>query len=188
MRDISLHILDIMQNSTAARAGLIRVTILVHSDTGLLEIEIADNGCGMESDLLARVTDPFTTTRTTRKVGLGIPLFMASSEQSGGSFSIVSKKDAGTTLTATFQINHIDRPPLGDLAGVITDMAAAWPAVEIQLILGCGDNKFEFNSSEVSRMLGEVPLTEFTVILWLREYIGEGLKEIFGGVLSEIVS
>ena len=188
MKEIALHILDIMQNSTAAHADLINVTIREISGTGLLEARIEDNGCGMDSELLARVTDPFSTTRTTRRVGLGIPLFKASAEQSGGDFRITSEKGKGTIVTAGYRIDHIDRPPLGDLAGVITDMAAAWETVEIQLLLESRGRQFSFNSREIRRMLGEVPLTEFTVIQWLREYIEDGIKEIFGGVLSEIIS
>ena len=188
MREIALHILDIMQNSTAAKASLIKVSILAKYEPGMLETIIEDNGCGMDSELLARVTDPFSTTRTTRKVGLGIPLFKASAEQSGGSFHITSQKGVGTEVKASFKIDHIDRPPLGDLAGVITDMAAAYSNVEFQLWLENGSKQFEFNSREVRQTLGEVPLTEFTVVQWLREYIGEGLTDIFGGVLSEIDS
>lgn len=188
MREISLHIIDIMQNSTAAKASLVKVMILANAETGMLEVVIEDNGCGMDNALLARVTDPFSTTRTTRKVGLGIPLFKASSEQSGGSFGITSQKGVGTVVTARFEIDNIDRPPLGDVAGVITDMAAAYPEVEIQLLLQCGSKKFIFNSREVRQSLGEVPMTEFTVVQWLREFIGEGLEDIFGGVLNEIDS
>ncbi len=188
MRDISLHVLDIMQNSTAAHASRIRVVAAIEAPAGMLKLVIEDNGCGMDSDLLEAVTDPFMTTRTTRKVGLGIPLFKASAEQAGGSFTITSQKDVGTVVTARFEIDHIDRPVLGDLAGVITDMAAANPSTEIILQLENASRQFVFNSDEVSKTLGEVPISEFEVVKWLREYIGEGLKEIFGGVLSEIVS
>ena len=188
MRDISLHILDIIQNSTAAKASLIKVSILAKLETGMLEVVIEDNGCGIDSELLARVTDPFATTRTTRRVGLGIPLFKASAEQSGGNFGIRSQKGEGTVVTASFVIDHIDRPPLGELEGVITDVAAVNLEVEIQLLLKNGGKQFGFNSREVSQALGEVPLSEFTVIQWLREYIKEGLADIFGGVLSEIDS
>lgn len=188
MRDLSLHILDIMQNSSAAKASLIKVSILVKLETGMLKVVIEDNGCGMDRELLASVTDPFSTTRTTRKVGLGIPLLKASAEQSGGSFNITSQKGVGTVVTADYVIDHIDRPPLGDMAGIITDMAAANSKIEIRLRLECGSKQFIFNSLEVSQTLGEVPLTEFTVVKWLREYIGEGLQDIFGGVLSEIDS
>lgn len=188
MRDISLHMLDIMQNSISAKASIIKVIAAVEADTGMLKIVVEDNGCGMDKDLLAVVTDPFTTTRTTRKVGLGIPMFKASAEQSGGSFSITSEKGAGTVVTARFGISNIDRPVLGDLPGVITDMAAANPTVDILLRLENGEKQFIFDTREVKKTLGEVPISEFEVVSWLREYIGEKLNEIFGGVLSEIVS
>ncbi len=188
MRDLSLHILDIMQNSTAAQASLIRATLRVKPETGMLVVIIKDDGSGMDKKLLAVVTDPFTTTRTTRKVGLGIPLFKASAERSGGSFEIESHRGAGTVVSAEFEIANIDRPPLGDLAGVITDMAAAWPKTDIQLNLENGDARFEFSSHEAAGILGDVPLSEFTVVKWLRGYIYDGISEIFGGVLNEIDS
>lgn len=188
MRDLSLHILDIMQNSTAAQAELIRAKLIVKSETGMLVVIIEDDGSGMDKKLLAVVTDPFTTTRTTRKVGLGIPLFKASAERSGGSFEIKSHRGAGTVVRAEFEIANIDRPPLGDLAGVITDMAAAWPKADIQLILENGAARFEFSSAEAAGILGDVPLSEFAVVKWLRGYIYDGIKEIFGGVLNEIDS
>ncbi len=188
MKELALHILDIMQNSIAAQASLIKVVIMAKSETGILETVVEDNGCGMDSDLLNRTTDPFYTTRTTRKVGLGIPLFKASAEQSGGSFGITSQKGAGTVVTAAYLVAHIDRPPLGDLAGVIADTAAAYPAVEIHLLIEGGSGQFVFNSRVVRQTLGEVPLTEYAVVKWLREYIEEGIKDILGGVLGEIDS
>jgi hypothetical protein len=188
LKDISLHILDIVQNSTAAAATRIRTVICADRKNGMLEITIEDNGCGMDEELLTRVTDPFSTTRTTRKVGLGIPLFKASAEQAGGSFRITSQKGVGTVVKSSYQMDNIDRPPLGDVAGVITDLSAAYPAIDFELSLECGDWKFTFSSREVRQSLGEVPISEFRVVRWLREYIGEGILEIFGGVLSEIVS
>ncbi len=188
MRELSLHILDIMQNSVSAKATLIKTTLTAINEIGMLEISIEDNGCGMDSAFLEKVTDPFSTTRTTRKVGLGIPLFKASAEQSGGSFEITSQKGKGTTVTARYAVDNIDRPPLGDLAGVIADMAAMYDSIEMKLLLINGDRRFVFDSVEIRQSLGEVPLSEFQVIKWLREYIGEGIKDSFGGVLNEIDS
>lgn len=187
MREIALHILDIMQNSTAAQADRISVTLTADSKAGSLTVIIEDNGCGMDDGFLTTVTDPFSTTRTTRKIGLGIPLLKASCERSGGSFEITSQKGTGTKVTAVYGIWHIDRPVLGDLAGVITDMAASCQKVDIRLHLIYDGNQFEFSSREASQMLGDVPLSEFSVIKWLKEFIQEGIIEIFGGVLNEIV-
>ncbi len=186
MREIALHILDIMQNSTAAQASMIRVSMAADPEADTLSVTIEDNGCGMDSELLATVTDPFSTTRETRKVGLGIPLLKASCERTSGRFGITSQKGTGTTVTAVYGASHIDRPVLGDLAGVITDMAASWPEADIQLRLQCREKQFGFSSAEAARMLGEVPLSEFSVVKWLKEYINEGINEIFGGVLYEI--
>lgn len=191
MRDISLHILDIMQNSVAAEADAIKVIIREkqpEQDAQMLEVAIEDNGCGMDQDKLSVVENPFSTTRATRRVGLGIPLFKASAERTGGTFGIISKEGAGTIVTAGYMIQNIDRPPLGDLAGVITDMAASNPEKEIKLELKWGEKRFVFDSREVARVLGEVRINEFEVVKWLREYISEGIKDIFGGVLSEINS
>jgi len=188
LRELSLHILDIMQNSVSAGATMITVTLNADNEAGMLEINIEDNGCGMDGSFLDKVTDPFSTTRTTRKVGLGIPLFKASAEQSGGSFKITSQKGKGTIVTAIFTVDNIDRPPLGDLAGVITDMAAMYESIEIKLLLVNGEKMFVFDSVEVRKYLGEVPLSEFQVLKWLREFIGEGIKDSFGGVLNEIDS
>jgi len=177
-----------MQNSTAADASLIWVRLLADREKRLLEVVIGDNGCGMDNEMLARVTDPFSTTRKTRKVGLGIPLFKASALQSGGNFEIKSQKGLGTTVTARFMIDNIDRPPLGDVSGVIADMAAAYPETEIQLMLEYENKRFEFSSRQIKATLGDVPLSEYAVIKWMREYIGEAIKDIFGGVLNEIIS
>ncbi len=187
MREIALHILDIMQNSTAAQANMIRVSLTADTKADTLTVIIEDNGCGMDSAFLASVTDPFSTTRKTRRVGLGIPLLKASCERSGGRFDITSQKGTGTTVTAAYEIQNIDRPVLGDIAGVITDMAASWPGADIRLQLICGERQFEFSSNEAARMLGGVPLSEFSVVKWLKEYINEGIIEIFGGVLGEII-
>lgn len=185
---MSLHILDIVQNSTAAGADCIKVTIRAQRADGVLEIEVEDDGCGMDGELLARVTDPFATTRATRKVGLGIPLLKASAERSGGSFRIVSQKGTGTTVKADFQLKNIDRPPMGDVAGVIADLAAAYPEIDIQLLLKCGERIFRFSSLEVRQIIGEVPVSELRIMRWMRRYIEEGIWEIFGGVIDEIDS
>jgi anti-sigma regulatory factor (Ser/Thr protein kinase) len=188
LREIALHILDIMQNSVAAGAGRIGITVTAGGDTGKITAVIDDDGCGMDEKMLRKVTDPFATTRTTRRVGLGIPLLKNSCVMSGGSFDITSQKGNGTKVTAEFGKDHIDRPVLGDLAGVIADMSAAFPAIDIRLELVSGDKRFSYSSAEAERILGEVPLSEPAVVEWLKEYISEGVKYIFGGVLDEIVS
>ena len=115
MEELSLHLLDLIQNSVKAGASL--VEIIITEKAGLLTIILEDNGCGMSEEFLSRVESPFTTTRTTRKVGLGIPLFKQAALMAGGDFSITSRQGEGTRLTATFELDNIDRAPMGDLAG-----------------------------------------------------------------------
>ena len=119
MPEISLNILDIAENSVRANASLIRITVSVQPKEDTLTIIIEDDGCGMTPEQVSRVQDPFFTTRTTRKVGLGVPFFKQAAESTGGSFQIDSEKGKGTTVKAVFGLSHIDRMPLGDISSVI---------------------------------------------------------------------
>ena len=119
MPEISLNILDVAENSTRAGASLVQITVDVQPDLDRLTVIIADDGCGMTKEQVERVTDPFYTSRTTRKVGLGVPFFKLAAENTGGSFSIESEPGKGTTVTAVFTLNHIDRMPLGDMTATI---------------------------------------------------------------------
>jgi hypothetical protein len=189
MRDISLHLLDLMQNSTAAGADRIMVRIKVGLDHSGLEIVIEDNGRGMSRELSEKVRDPFVTTRTTRRAGLGIPLYEAAALRAGGNFRIESAEGVGTMVTATFETGHIDRPPLGNIAETVVNMIAAYPEIELELQLESKKGKFIFNTSMVKKVLGEeVPITGNDVLAWIGEYIDEGVKMIMGGVLDEVDS
>ena len=127
MRDLSLHIIDIVQNSVRADATLVNLTIEISGE--VLIIRIGDNGCGMTAETLQKVTDPFYTTRTTRKVGLGLPFFKQSAEQSGGELIIESEVGMGTVVTATFGLHHLDRPPMGDLSETVSLVMSGNPLV-----------------------------------------------------------
>ncbi|HHV99549.1 MAG TPA: ATP-binding protein [Clostridiaceae bacterium] len=188
MKDISLHLLDIIRNSTAAGARNIKVQILADINEDELRIIIEDDGIGMDNELLERVTNPFTTTRTTRKIGMGIPLLKASAEMSSGELKIDSVKGKGTVVCATFKISHIDRPPLGDIASTMTGLIAAEPEIEFILNLNSDNGSFKFDTTEIKEKLGGVPINEIEVVYWIREFIEEGIKSIFGGVLDEIDS
>ena len=113
MPEIAMNILDVAENSVRAGASLIRITVDISRELDRLNIVIEDNGCGMTAEQVAHVTDPFFTTRTTRKVGLGVPFFKMAAESTGGSFSIESVPGQGTVVTAVFGLSHIDRMPLG---------------------------------------------------------------------------
>lgn len=186
MKDLSLHILDLVQNSVSA--GATRITVGIKADTAgrILRISIGDDGAGMDRELLERVKDPFTTTRTTRRVGLGIPLMQAAAERSGGRLEIASEKGRGTLVDAYFGMDNIDRPPLGDVAGTIFQLMASEASRQLILELDNGAEVCRFDSSEIRKQLGEVPVTEYSVMNWIMEYLNEEIKVIFGGVLNEV--
>ncbi len=172
MKEIALHILDIAQNSLAARARRLEITLAEEGET--LTLTIADNGKGMSPELLATVSDPFTTTRTTRKMGLGLPLLRLAAEQTGGALSIESALGVGTTVTARFGAAHIDCPPVGDMAGTITLLLQGAPEVELTYTHQVEERRFTLSTRELREELGEeISLAEPEVILWIRDYLQE---------------
>lgn len=180
MRDISLHILDIAQNAIRANSTLVRIDMSVDKACDDLVIVINDNGSGMSKEMLERVKDPFTTSRTTRKVGLGIPLFAASCEVTGGHLDIESELGKGTKLMAQLKFSHIDRPPLGDLAETIATLAIMNPLIDFAFIAK-NDGAFEFDTRQIKATLGDVPITAPDVMVFIREYLKEGIQQVFGG-------
>ncbi len=187
MRDLSLHLMDIIQNSISACASKLNVTIKTVPVSNQLFITVSDNGSGIESELLKSITDPFTTTRQTRKVGLGIPLFKATAERSGGYLEISSEIGVGTSLTAVFKIDNIDRPPLGDIAETIVNILTANPEIELNMVLDNGTNEsFILRTDELKNQLGGVPINEYEVLEWIRGFIEDNIKITFGGVLNEV--
>ena len=180
MEELSLHLLDLIQNSVKAGASL--VEIIITEKAGLLTIILEDNGCGMSEEFLSRVESPFTTTRTTRKVGLGIPLFKQAALMAGGDFSITSRQGEGTRLTATFELDNIDRAPMGDLAGTMLQQVLSTPETpDYRLTYTVGENTFEFDTREIREQLGGLPLDTHDVIAWMKEYLEEGISELNGG-------
>lgn len=188
MRDLSLHILDLVQNSIKANASMIEVHISAYTERNQLSIEISDNGYGMDSDFLKKVEDPFVTTRNTRKVGLGIPLLKESALKCEGNFNIYSKKNNGTKVTATFSINHIDRLPLGDIGDTMTLLISTNENIQFELTMESEKGYFNINTREINKQLNGISITEFEVVQWLKDYIAEGVNIIFGGVLNEVYS
>ncbi len=183
MRDLSLHILDLMQNSIRAQAKVVSLSVLLKED-GMLSVIIEDDGCGMSEELLARVTSPFATTRTTRKVGLGIPMMAENCRLAGGDLTIESTLGAGTRLTATLDTSSIDCLPLGDLPGTVTTLVTMNPD-KPDFTLHCLSPKGEmqFDTREVRQALQGVPLSEPEVAAWMQESLREEIEPIFGGVI-----
>lgn len=179
MNNLSMHILDIVQNSISAKATLIEICINENLEANIFNLLIKDNGNGMDSDFLEQVTDPYTTTRTTRKVGMGIPLLKQSAEQSGGYIKVNSEKQIGTTIQATFKHDHIDRPPLGDCAGTIVLLVAANPDIDFKYVHSVNNKKYEFDTCEVKEILDDVRINDPKIRGILKEMITENLNEIY---------
>ena len=174
MKELSLHLLDIAQNSISA--GARHVDLGVEEGEYLLLLTVADDGRGMSPEFLASVTDPFTTTRTTRKVGLGLPLLCLAAEQTGGWLRVESQLGVGTTVTAAFHACHIDCPPLGDTASTISLLAQGLPeGMELTYTRRTPKGEFRFDTAEIRAVLGpDVPLSEPEVAQWIRDYVAEG--------------
>ncbi len=178
MKEIALNILDIVQNSLKAGARNIHIQIKELKDLDLLEVLIEDDGSGIDPAILDYIEDPYTTTRTTRKVGLGIPLLKYHSELCSGSLDIQSKVGIGTRVTAVFRLQHIDRQPLGDISGVIRILLMSAEGAEIfyKHITDMGD--YSFSSKEVKQVLEVDSLSDFKLLEQLKEMISENLREL----------
>lgn len=186
MRDLSLHLMDIIQNSLNAGAGRILVDIIANPEQDDLTIRITDNGCGMSELFLRSAADPFVTSRKTRSVGLGIPLFKEHCELTGGTFELASKVGQGTILTARFGLNHIDRMPLGSISETLTTLVLSDPATDYVLTLCSPEGEFSLDWADLRARLEDVPLNVPDVLAWIKASIDEQQQLIFGGVLHEI--
>ena len=178
MRELSLHILDIVQNSVVAGADLI--TILINEDikNDNLSILIEDNGCGMSPEMVKKVRDPFVTTRTTRKVGMGISLFESAAVACDGHLDLESEVGKGTKITAYFKHSHIDRMPIGDMAQTYAMLAGGNLDIDFVYTHIINGNEFVIDTRELKNILGEVPLDSPDVLVWIRDYINEGINNL----------
>lgn len=178
MKELSLNILDLVQNSLTAGAKNVTIEIKESVKEDILFIRISDDGSGMDEAFLNRVTDPFVTTRTTRSVGMGIPLFKMQAEMAQGEFLITSEKGKGTELWATFSLSHVDRLPLGDIVGTMIVLIQGSPDVDFVYIRQMDSDRFEFRTKEIREAVGGVSLSEPEILSWIREYITQEEKRV----------
>ncbi len=178
MIELSLHILDVAQNSIRAKAKQININITEQAENDLYQIEINDDGSGMSPDQLEKVTDPFFTTRTTRKVGLGIPLLKHTAEQTEGKFDIQSEIGKGTQLKVSLGLSHIDRPIMGDIAGTIMILATNEAESEIKYSHTTPTGTYIFDTIEIKETLEGVPITNPEVQGFIKEMISGNLEQI----------
>jgi hypothetical protein len=170
--------MDIIQNSIVAEASCIEIELIENKAENIYSISIKDNGKGMLAEMLANVTDPYCTSRTTRKVGLGIPLFKQNAERAGGSLTISSELGKGTLLKAVFQHDNLDRPMMGDIAGVIVLTAAANENIRFVYTHKTESGEYVFDTEEIKEALDGMRMNQPEVIRYLKEMIKENLTEI----------
>ena len=181
MREISEHILDIAQNSISAGADEITLSVSADTKRDMLTIQVLDNGNGMDEAMVKSVMSPFTTSRTTRKVGLGIPMFRETAMTANGRFDITSALGKGTTVTAEMQLSHIDRPPLGALADCLHILITSNPALDFKIMMAKDNEEETMDTREIKAMLGDVALNNPEVSVWIRESLKEMNDKVFEG-------
>ena len=186
MEDLSLHVLDIAENSIAAGAQHVEIQVKESRRQDLLSIEIIDDGRGMSEDMLQKATDPFFTTRTTRRVGLGLSLFEQAAKRAGGEFKIASSPGVGTKVSGVFQYNHVDRQPLGDMSQTLLALIVGNPQIEFTYLHQSDDSQVSFSTKEIKAQLGDIPISSPQGISAVRKSV-EKVREQVKGLASREV-
>ena len=182
MPEISLNVLDVAQNSVRAEASLIQLSVIADTAADRLTITIQDDGCGMTAEQVAHVEDPFFTTRTTRKVGLGVPFFKMAALCTGGDFTIDSTPGVGTTVTAVFGLSHIDRMPLGDMVSTVHTLITMNEHIDFVYLYQVDDRSYTLDTREFREILGDVSFQASEVSAYIREYLSENEQEVRQGM------
>ena len=178
MRELSLNVLDIAQNSISAGALLVEIEVIEDSVNHELLIGIYDDGKGMTPEQLESVRDPFFTTRTTRKVGMGIPLFKFAAEMTGGRLEMESEVGVGTKVRAYFKTDHLDFTPIGDMTSTIITLVTMNLHMDFIYRRKLNSNEFTVDTRQLKEILGDVPLNEPSIVSWIQQYINENTKQL----------
>lgn len=178
MLELAAHILDIAENSVRAGAKTVEITINEDSTKNLLSIKIKDDGCGMTKEEIKRAFDPFYTTKKVRRFGLGIPLLANAADRAGGKLVLKSIKGEGTRLTATFQLNHLDRQPMGNISSTIINLIAGNSFVDFIYKHRHNDRRFSLDTREIRKEIGDLPINHFEILKYIRGVIDEGLSDV----------
>ena len=184
MRELADNILDIAQNSIAAGASLVEIDIVVSHAQDTVSLAFIDNGCGMSEDMVRAVCDPFTTTRKTRKVGLGLPLLKMTAQATGGEMSIASQMGEGTTVRVSFGLSHIDRPPMGDVSGVLHTLVLMNPQTDFRFAFDYDGKTFVLDTREIREAVAPIPLDHPDISAWIRDCLKQNIDELHGGLFS----
>ena len=184
MRELADNILDIAQNSISAKANLVEIDITVSHSEDIVRLRFADDGCGMRAEMAQAVCDPFTTTRKPRKVGLGLPLLKMTAQATGGDFAIESEIGKGTTVTVSFGLSHIDRPPMGDVPGSLFTLVLMNPQTDFLFIYDYVGKNFTFDTRMVKEAVAPIPLDTPEISAWIKDCLYQEITELHGGVFS----
>ena len=188
MKELSLHIMDIIENGIAADATLITLTVEEETALDRMNITIVDNGRGMSEEMLAKALDPFFTTRTTRRIGLGLSLLREASRRCEGHFDIQSQEGKGTEVRVSFQLGHIDRAPLGDIAGSLTSLIMGSPDVDFVYTHRVDEQEFQLDTREVKEALDGLPIQTPEVMRNLTDMIRDAVAGLYGNNEDKIKS
>lgn len=180
MRDLSLHILDIAENSIDAGAARVEVSISEDTKRDTFTLSIVDDGRGMDKEILQKTEDPFFTLKGAKRFGLGIPLLAQAARECGGHFEIKSQKGRGTTVVAGFQLSHIDCKPLGDVGATMMTLVAGHPETDYVLVYDKDGRSFRLDTAEIRRELQGVPLNVPDVLNYIRDNINDGIRRVRG--------
>ena len=181
MRELADNIMDIAQNSISAGASLTEVHIRVSHAEDRITFIFRDDGCGMSEEMVKTVLEPFTTSRKTRKVGLGLPLLKQTAEMTGGEVAIASTPGAGTEVTASFGLGHIDRPPMGDVAGAWFSLVVMNPDTDFLFTYQVDGKDFTFDTRIVRETVAPIPLNQMEVSAWIKDCLTSEINELHGG-------
>jgi len=178
MEDLSLHLLDVVENCIKAEASRVEIRIQHDRKQDRLTLEIIDNGKGMDKETVNKALDPFFSTKTTRRFGLGLPLLAEASRAAEGDFSLASEPGKGTKVRATFQASHIDMKPLGDMAQTLVTLILGHPEVDILYLYKVNGEHYSMDTQEIKSHLNGIPINAPEVIRFIREHINEGLQNL----------
>ena len=184
MRELADNIMDIAQNSISAGASLTEVHIRVSHPDDRITFVFKDDGCGMSEEMVQTVMEPFTTSRKTRKVGLGLPLLKQTAEMTGGEISITSAVGVGTEVTASFGLGHIDRPPMGDVAGAWFSLVVMNPETDFLFTYDYDGKAFTFDTRIIRETVAPLPLNQMEIADWIKDCLSTEINELHGGNLS----
>ena len=184
MRELADNILDIAQNSISARASLVEIDITVDHSRDTVALRFVDDGCGMSAEMAQAVSDPFTTTRKTRKVGLGLPLLKMTAQATGGDFAIESEIGKGTTVSVSFGLSHIDRPPMGDVPGSLFTLVLMNPRTDFLFVYDYDGKNFTFDTRVIRETVAPIPLDHPEISAWIKECLYQEITELHGGLFS----